>query len=336
MAELIRSQGEHVETIYQLLGSKENDITCAIAWTLKECPTFLVAFIKRFHKDDFDSSNITIFYQRSDQAGIENGYTDLEITDSKSFHIILEAKRGWLLPGCGQLNKYAKRDTFNDNSKGNAKKKYIVTVSECSQEYANAYLPFKETNNGIPVSHISWKDLKTLADKARVEANHKQKHLLEDFAKYLGGVMTMQDKNSNRVYVVSVGREMIEGTSLQWTDIVERGHYSCPVGNSWPKVPPNYIAFRYDGKLKAIHHIDNYTVTKNIHEIIDDFPDRVESKDHFVFTLGPAIVPNKEIRTGRGIPRSTRVWVDIDLLLTCDTITEAKEKTRERQNNIEN
>jgi len=328
MAELITHNAERIETIYQLLGDKENDITRAIAWTLKKCPSFLCAFIKRLHKAEIDPEAVTIFYQQFEKTGDENGYTDLEITDDKTFHIILEAKRGWILPGSEQLTKYAHRPSFIG---GKASNKYIVTVSECSQEYASCYLPFKKTDNGIPASHISWKELKALTEKARVGANHEQKHLLNEFALYLGGIMTMQNKDSNKVYVVAISRNTIDDTGIRWTDIIDSNHYFCPIGiNGWPKEPPNYIAFRYDGKLQTIHHIEGYTVTKNMHDVIDFMPDVDWETDHFIFDLGPAIVPNKVIRTGKGIYRNGRVWAAIDLLLTCDTITEARDKTKER------
>jgi len=44
---------------------------------------------------------------------------------------------------------------------------------------------------------------------------------------------------------------------------------------------------------------------------------------HFLLRLGPPIRPDHEVRTGKGIVRSARVTVDIDLLLTSSTITEA-------------
>ena len=48
-------------------------------------------------------------------------------------------------------------------------------------------------------------------------------------------------------------------------------------------------------------------------------------------SLGPAIRPDHEVRTGKGIVRSARVWVDIDPLLTATTITEAADLTRRRR-----
>ena len=52
---------------------------------------------------------------------------------------------------------------------------------------------------------------------------------------------------------------------------------------------------------------------------------------HFLLTLGPAIRPDHDMRTGPGIVRSARVWVDIDLLLTSATITEAANTSRARR-----
>jgi hypothetical protein len=52
---------------------------------------------------------------------------------------------------------------------------------------------------------------------------------------------------------------------------------------------------------------------------------------HYLLQLGPTIRPDHEVRTGPGILRSARVWVDIDLLLTSMTITEAFAATRARR-----
>ena len=270
----------------------------------------------------------SFFISNLKKTGERNGYTDLELSDGKTFHVILEAKRGWILPGRDQLNKYAQRPSFLKSKSTN---KYIVSLSECSQEYAKRNLPFKTTENGIPVSHISWKEIKEFAEVSQDGASNEQKHLLKDFLDYLGGIMTMQKKQSNMVYIVSYKPGMVEGTHIDRIELIDKGYYYCPRGiKGWPKDPPNYIAFRYKGKLYSIHHIDNYTVTKNVHDVIDIMPDEIWENDHFVFDLGPAIKPNKTIRTGKSIYRGSRVWAAIDPLLTCDTISEAVKKTQER------
>ena len=58
-------------------------------------------------------------------------------------------------------------------------------------------------------------------------------------------------------------------------------------------------------------------------------PDFEEDGDYFVYRLGPAIVPAKEVKTGN-IYRSGRVWAMLDTLLTCDTISEARNVSNQR------
>lgn len=330
MSVLINHNREQIDTVFQLLGDKENDITKAIAWVMNRCPILLQNFINTVFGHSINNNDPVILYQQFEKTGSENGYTDLEITDEENIHIIIEAKRGWILPGSTQLTKYAHRPSFI-NSK--AKNKIIVSLSECSQSYADLYLAIKCTDNDIPVVHFSWEKMYSLAQQSIRLSNNEQKHILNEFMTYLKGIMTMQNNHSNQVYVVSLSKETIGNTSLIWTDIVEKtSHYFCPMGKyGWPKVAPNYIAFRYSGKLQSIHHIEGYTITKNMHDVIDIMPDENWEDDHFIFDLGPAIVPSKEVRTGKGIYRNGRVWVALDLLLTCNTITEAKDKTKARE-----
>lgn len=316
---ILKAYGREIRSVFQLLGDKENDITSSICWALVKCPLFLKEVVKKVCGLDANPEDVTVLNQQYDAV---TGITDIEVTDDKTFHIILEAKRGWLLPGAEQLTKYSTRTDFVAKP---VALKHIVSLSECSQTYANLYLPFHEVN-GIPVSHLSFSEVYQMAKEARSASNHEQKHLLDEFTEYLGGVMTMQNKTSNWVYVVALSHGYYEGCELSWIDIVKKHNkYFCPVGgNGWPKEPPNYIAFRYDGRLQAIHHIEGYTVTRNIHELIPEMPDEEWSENHFVYSLGPAIVPRKTVKTGN-IYRSGRVWAMLDTLLTCDTISEARD-----------
>jgi hypothetical protein len=50
---------------------------------------------------------------------------------------------------------------------------------------------------------------------------------------------------------------------------------------------------------------------------------------HWVFSLGPVMKPMHEVRTGN-LFRAQRVWVALDLLLTAETIAEARDKTKLR------
>lgn len=319
MAQLI-SYGKEINSIFQLLGDKENDITLSMSWALNKCPEFLAKVVNAVSGVTIDPHEIIIKNQSYDAV---TGITDIEITDEKNIHIIFEAKRGWILPESEQLTKYSLREDFVNS---NATKKIITTLSECSKEYADAYLPFKEVN-GVPVTHLPWKVVYDLAIQAHTDSHiHAEKRLLDEFCEYLRGIMTMQKKDSNWVYVVSLGSTNPDGCNLTWIEIVKKyNKYFCPVGKyGFPKEPPNYIAFRYAGQLQAIHHIEGYTVTKNVHGTIPEMPDEIWETEHFIFELGPAIIPSKTVKTGN-IYRNGRVWAMLDTLLTCNTISEARD-----------
>ena len=66
-----------------------------------------------------------------------------------------------------------------------------------------------------------------------------------------------------------------------------------------------------------------------MHELIPEMPDEEWTENHFVYSLGPAIVPGKTVKTGN-IYRSGRVWAMLDTLLTCDTISEARDTSYAR------
>lgn len=75
-----------------------------------------------------------------------------------------------------------------------------------------------------------------------------------------------------------------------------------------------HISFRYSGKFQSIHHIEEYVLAMNLHSEIAEMLDK-EWELHFIYILGPAIVPAKDIKIGN-ICRNDRVWCYLDLLLT--------------------
>ena len=228
----LESYGREIHSIFQLLGDKENDITLSMSWALAKCPEFLKAVVSAVSGFTPAVDDTTIMNQRYDAT---TGITDIEVTDHKYFHIIFEAKRGWLLPGAEQLTKYSIREDF---AKASYEHKHIVSLSECTQAYAKTHLPFQEVN-GIPVSHLSYQEVYQMAQASHAASNHEQKHLLREFCEYLRGLMTMQKLDSNMVYVVALGTQCPDRCSISWIDIVKNHNkYFCPVGgNGWPKEP---------------------------------------------------------------------------------------------------
>lgn len=333
MAELF-AHNERVETIFDLIGDKENDITKSIAWAFVKCPRLLERVIERLLHVIVAADDVVIRYQEFEK---DKGITDLEITDNQKFYIIIEAKRGWVLPGEPQLRLYSERAGFISSP---AKVKAIVSMSECTEDYAKKRLP---TVLGTTVLHLPWMTICDLAGELRMKTAGKQNYILGELERYIKRIMTTQNKDTNWVYVASLGLKEVEITpakgekrtaGIAYVDIVRKYHkYCCPVGGGkggWPKEPLTYIAFRYHGKLQSIHHIEKYTITDNLHPFVPEIPDVDLSETHFVYELGPAIIPPKDVRTGDKIVMSNRVWAQLDTLLTSDTITEAMEISKAR------
>ena len=312
---------KEITNIFNLIGTQENDITKSIAWVMNTCPVFTQRLIKNILDIEING-NIIIKYQTPEK---NKGITDLELFDEaeKELHIIIEANDGWKLPGEKQLEKYSERDSFVNSP---ASHKAIIAMSACNDDYAYLNLK-KQTPNGTEIKHLSWKTIYAIANDSIQGSSNAGKRMLKDLIDYIGGISNMSVKDSNWVYIVSLSRD-IAGGDWSYVDIVEKlSKYYHPVGDSWPKEPPNYIAFRYDSELKSIHHIKDAEIVRQF--ALDDETTVNFDKDHFVYSLGPAIKPDHRVRAGAKI-RSTRYWAMIDTLLTSDTILEAVKLSKER------
>lgn len=313
--------GREARNVFQLLGEDEDSISLAIAWALSNVPTFLSLFLRRISGFTGKQAEVQIRIHRYESGG---GITDIELVLPGIAHVIIEAKRGWVLPSAEQLDLYAKRPSFL-SSKASVKK--LLTLSECSQIYAKAHLP--KAIASTPVEHIAWADIISDARTAEAQSGHAEKRLLRELVNYLRLVMTTQQKNSNLVFVVSLAGHTEEGWTTSWIDIVKKyARYFHPVGNRWPKDPPNYIAFRYGGHLQSIHHIDEYEVIDNLRKACRGIPD-TPVDPHYLYKLGSAIIPSQEVKNGAVYP-SGRIWCAIDTLLTSRTVSDARDQTQAR------
>lgn len=342
-------RGQRAVSIFQLLGDHENDISYSVGLALAKCPTFLRIVLRRLVGWEGSTEDVQVRLQQWEPAGVgtmaegsrpetatsiaigtsarRGGITDIEITHPADFFIIIEAKRGRCVPAAAQLDKYALRESL---VKSRANRKKIVVASECSKEYALANLPFT-TVHGIPVDAVSWKSLQDFAVAAARQGTHAEKRLLGQLTIYLRGLMTMQRLDSNWVYVVSLRDATEAGWSISWTDVVNlRRRYFHPVGtNGWPASPPNYIAFRYGGRLRSIHHIEDYEIIKDLHSRFEEIPSR-DVGPHFIYSLGEGFAPSKELPTGNVYP-SGRVRCMLDTLFTASTIAEARDISKMRE-----
>ena len=179
-------------------------------------------------------------------------------------------------------------------------------------------------------THLSWRKVCQLAHVARKRESHANRRWLAEFTTYLEEILGMENRYSNLVYVVSLGADNPQGWRISWRDIVrERSRYFYPVGKNWPD-PPNYIGFRYEGRLQSIHHVEGYDVFDDPQTLFAEARSETWAP-HYCLKLGPPMRPLEEVRNGSKIAMSMRVWCMLDLLLTSHTITEALEKTKERE-----
>lgn len=298
MKKTLKVYGKAIDNPFSLLGSKENDITLATAYVLANSPAFFDAFVRKLDISPMCNGDIQIDYQLTN----EKGRTDIEIRMGNSAHIIIEAKRGIVFPNTEQMNKYVEASKHID-----AKERRLVILNNLSRETPE----MKPINTyGIPETLITYKSLMDMAEMPVQPTNRKERQMLMEYARYLSKEVVMDREHSNTVYVVSLSEK-----SINEHDVLRQ--YRCPVGKNYLTEAPNYIGFRFKGKLQYINHVES---TEVIHD---------KDGDLFVFSLGPDIEPKKEVKSGK-MYNGTKLYCDIDLLLTCDTILEAGRKTRER------
>jgi len=316
----LQLHGKPVQSVFQLLGDRENDLSFSLGWGFARSQKLLQGFLAEVIGKAIPLENCTI---RLQHHGKDHGFTDIEIDAGKVFCIV-EAKLGWELPSNQQLSRYLPRF-----KRANGEYNYFVSLSRCSKDTAHSHFP--SLFQGIPLRHVSWEGIVKIARTEYQHENNAGKRLLTELAEYLESVMNPQNSQANEVFVVSLSNKLPKGWKISWIDVIRKKHlYFFPYdAKGWPKVPPNYVAFRYSGHLQSIHHIKNYDRVIDMHDRISEIPPGEVSKC-FLCELGPAIVPTHAVRTGNIYP-SGRVWCFLDTLLTSKTISEARSLSARRE-----
>jgi hypothetical protein len=317
------SSGRDILTVFDLLGSKENDMTFSLGWVLSRSSHFLKALLSDLCGDEDLIVESAAIRLQTGRRG--HGITDIEIDIGQDVAVIIEAKKGPELPSISQLGKYA--CVLNGKSAAN---KVVAALTNASPA-ASSHLRCPGLT-GKQLQHRSWREIRSLARTAAKLETHENKRWLRSFVEYLGGLLEMEMRFSNKVYVVSLGGHP-EGWSISFRDVVEKKkRYFFPVGSGWPDPPPNYIGFRYDGQLQSIHHVSRYDTFTRPHELFKEAAADIEWPLHYCAKLGPAIRPPRLVKNGPQINRSARVYCLIDTLLTNKTISDALAETKARMN----
>jgi hypothetical protein len=301
--------GRDVHTVFDLPGDKENDMTFSLGWVLSRSERFLAALLEDLTGQAFDNVADAL-------VGLQTGRVEFGITD-----VEVELRKD---TGAAQLQKYAAT-----LSKTITNERLLVALTNATPAYATSALPILRIQS-VNLLHRSWREIKAIAELSISHETNANKRWLGAFITYLEGLLQMETRFSTWTYVVSLSQGNPEGWKISWIDIVEKKkNYFFPVGNRWPDPPPNYIAFRYRGRLQTIHHVDGHEVFTNPRLL---FPEAagVTWEPHYCLRLGPPIRPAEEVRNGPRINMSACVWCMLDTLLTGNTISDALTESERR------
>jgi hypothetical protein len=295
-----------VESIFDLFGYDEKGLTNALGLILSENKELLRVLANNISDKNYKCDDCEI---RLQEFGIKDrGFTDIELFIDKDLFAIIEAKRGWNLPGQKQLDKYI-------SSRFEAYKPYkrlFVVISECTRDYAEREL--EKLKLRIRLKYISWQEILFLIQRAYSNSTVYQKRMLKHLETYFRKVIPTQNRNSNEVFCV-----VLDDKNFRF--VMKEHTYDYPLGKGWPHDPPNYIAFRRKGKLHSIHHVDRYEIEGELQG------PRVK------LFLGKQFKPTQEVKNGN-IWGNGHVRFDLDTVFICRTIAEARDLTNKRKENI--
>jgi hypothetical protein len=314
-----------VKTVFDLIGHLENDMTAALGWTLSRNSALLDAFLGVTTGMGVPQS-LVVELQEHDQN--DGGYTDVELRSSE-IHVIIEAKRGWTVPSEAQLRRYEARFLAS----GAPIARFVVLTQNGAAEVVRHQLGAWSPPSPIELRVLGWSDVVGLARKAAHVGSPVERNFADGLATYLFGVADMRDTNSNKVWVVPLQVNGWDGWPSDLTPVseVERHRlYHYPSEGSYPRVVPNYIAFRYGGRLQSIHHVDGYEIVNSPYPNVPGAPRIAWDLPHFLLRLGAPIKPAHTVASG-GVFGSARHTADLDLLLTSASVKEAVDLTKQRQ-----
>lgn len=315
-----------VRTVFDLVGERENDITFSIGWALSCSRGFRQRLLNVLFGSGSDGGSYEI---RLQDHGKDGGYTDIEFRTADA-HLIIEAKRGWTLPSKRQLLKYSRRLRSRLD-------RALLVMSSCTATYAKSVGALTSVN-GVPVRYMSWEQVQRLGSTCCGTGNQCSRLFMGQLCSYLEQIMELQDQESNLVYVVALSTEQRWPWSLLTPAefVTTKRRYFHPYGRSgWPTTPPNYLGFRYGGQLQSIHHVQKCGLVNDLSAHLPEVIKktwrnmRQRGGSHMLYSLGPPIVPPHVVKTGN-VYMNARVTAAIDLLLTCRTIAEARDRTIKR------
>lgn len=307
--------GRDVVAVFDLLGDSENDLTSAFGFVLARSRVLRRLITARLASAEAGDPTVALEVRGAD------GRTDLEIQFAE-FLVIIEAKRGWLLPEPAQLEQYATRIVH-------AGAGLLLTLSDCSERWASEHLP--PTSRGVPVRHLPWTVVLDDVRTAIAATRSAERTWLTELDTYLRGAVRMGRPPSDAwVFTVALSRDRLGGPAApSFKDyVVSDRIYFHPFGKRWPKEPPIFLGFRWGAQLRQVNRIESSEVVATLPERFPEIPAIDNTmRPHVVHQLSPPLslpaLPNGPI--GRN---DRHVWVLLDQLLAQPTLVDAERESK--------
>jgi hypothetical protein len=302
--------GRLASSVFDLVGHDEVDLTAALGWTLSRSPTLLRTMWSRLGMPG-DSAAVEAALEVADLLG----RTDLELTGDDA-RVVIEAKKGWLLPGEVQLAKYLRRfEGFRT--------RLYVSLSDSSAAWAKHQLPARVGD--VAVRHLPWDDIRTDLRAARRGARPAERHWLDEQSNYVKGATAVRDVADQWVYCVVLSNkspEAVGGRTFRDFVVNERVYFH-PYGGTggWPKRPPRFMAFRWRGHVQQVNRVVAHDVVPQLNDRWPTLPAEPVARPHIIYSPGPDI-PAPRLPTGINY-RNARVWALLDQLLTQPNLHDA-------------
>lgn len=291
----LRLHGSRVDTVFDLLGRNENDMTFALGWGLSRSRAVLRRFVERVAPGAELEPPVVVELQEHDRA--DGGFTDIELL-SADLHVIVEAKRGWDPPSDAQLLRYEPHLARADRPA----QRVVILTHNGGEAVVRHQVGPRQPVPSAAVEVLGWSDVADSSAPPAAAVLLPSATWPPSSPPTYEGSPTCGTSRARACTSCRCRRlPSPGGRSRRSTSSRSSGGTSSPgTGKNWTQTPPNYVAFRYYGRLQSIHHVDECAIAQEMRPYFPGAPDTSAWEPHFLTTLGPAIPPDHEVRTGKG------------------------------------
>lgn len=299
--------GSAVDSVFDLLGRNEVDLTAALGWALAKSPSLLRALLERLDVS-VPEGDVVVALESADA----DGRTDIELV-APTLKVVIEAKQGWLVPDETQLQRYVGR--FRGFTE-----RLLVSTSDSSALWASDQLPAEV--DGVPVRHVAWDEIRTAVRRCQATTAGSERLWLSELERYMGKATSTVPYDDQWTFCVVVSDALFGGISFRDYVQKERVYFHAFGGNNtWPKVAPNFLCFRSGGLVRQVNRVVRAEVVPTLAVRWPAVKGEESDGPHIIYDLGPDI-PIPKITT-QGTYATGRVWCLLDQLLVQPTLADA-------------